>query len=146
VAIPPHLLITASNPLLSSPSIFAPYRRPRQLPVTAMARRPHGAIAHHADFDFCVQVSHLTAEGCLRLSSVVGERCVAGVDTYPYFSTQISSSRLRPRRLIRHMRAWTNLACDNFLSACKSLVSMVETLSRERDHVVEGGRKENGCT
>ena len=135
MAIPPYPLITAPHPLLSPPSIFTFYRRPWQLPVTAMARRPHGsvdfgrwttatftllhfptrpspdpALAHHARPCFCTQVSHMTAEGCLCLSSAVGERSAAGVDTYPYFSAQISSSRLRPRRLIQHMGARTNLA------------------------------------
>src|SRR6266436_1192477 len=85
----------------------------------------------------------MTAAGCLCLSSVVGKKVLAGVDTYPYFSTQLFSSRLRPRQLIRHMGTWTNLSCqcDNSstgMSACKSPISMV---MRERNNFVEGGRK-----
>ncbi|KAI0274019.1 hypothetical protein BGY98DRAFT_103178 [Russula aff. rugulosa BPL654] len=99
MAIPPHLLITAPHPLLSPPSIFTLYCRPWQLPVTAMARRPHGGVdlgrwttatftllgfptstspdpvlAHHVRRCFCTQVPHITAEGRLRLSSVVGKK------------------------------------------------------------------------
>ena len=86
-------------------------RRPRSICWVSPPRpSPDPALAYHARLCFCTQVSHLTAEGCLGLSSVVGERSVAGVDTYPYFSTQISSSRLRPRRLIQHMGGWTSLA------------------------------------
>ena len=83
-------------------------RQPRSLCCISPPRpSPDPALAHPC---FCTQVSHMTAEGCLRLSSAVGERSAAGVDTYPYFSAQISSSRLRPRRLIQHMGARTNLA------------------------------------
>jgi len=45
MAIRPHPLISppASSPLPSS-LFFTLYRGPRQLPVTAMARRPHGGV------------------------------------------------------------------------------------------------------
>jgi hypothetical protein len=86
-------------------------RQPRSICWVSPPRpSPDPVLAHHVRRCFCTQVPHITAEGRLRLSSVVGGRSVAGVDTYPYFSTQISSSRLRPRRLIQHMGAWTNLA------------------------------------
>src|SRR6266849_1562 len=60
---------------------------------------PDPALAHHARPCVCARVSHMAAEGFLSSSSVVGERSAAGVDTNAYLSTQISSSRLRPRRL-----------------------------------------------
>ena len=60
---------------------------------------------------FCTLVLRITAERCLCLSSVVGERSLAGVDTNTCFTPQIwPSSRLRPRRPTQHMGAWTSLA------------------------------------
>ena len=104
-AICPHPLITVPHPVLSSPLL-----RPSPsivehgpLPVTAMARRPHGGVA----LGRCTIFSTTRAVHFVPLKTPViqgvGERSTAGVDTNAYFTTQISSSQLRPRRLIQHM-------------------------------------------
>ena len=84
-------------------------------------------------------MSHITAKGVFYLPRWFGS--AAGVDTNVYLTIQISFSRLRPRRLIQHMGALTNLADIVTTPARKSLISMVE---REWNNVVERGRKENG--
>ncbi len=125
------------QPAFSSPSLsslFILYCGPGQLPLTVMARRPHGGVdigrrtvvttmrtVHFVAsllrpsprLARCIpytQASHLKAEGCLCLSRGVGGSSVAGLDTDAYFSTQISPSRLRPRRLIQHVNPRMNLA------------------------------------
>src|SRR6266403_135932 len=68
-------------------------------------------FAHCARRCFYTQVSHIKAEGWLCLSRWVGGNGGAGVDTGgAYLSTQISPSRLRPRRLTQHVGTWTNIA------------------------------------
>jgi hypothetical protein len=134
----PHPLITVPHPLLrvSSPSsIFTLYRGPWQVrrphggvdlgrcTIVTTIRTVHFVAVAFPPLDPpLIQSLHtmqdlastrrcrITDEGCLCLSRGVGERSVAGVDTNAYFSTQTSPSRLRPRRLIQHMGAWTNLA------------------------------------
>jgi hypothetical protein len=104
----PHQSCIPSSPLSSPSSIFTLYRGPWQLPVTAMACRPHGGVdlgrctivttirtVHSVAFPPLdpplIQSLHtmqdlastrrcrITDEGCLCLSRGVGERSVAGV-------------------------------------------------------------------
>ena len=64
------------------------------------ARRPQGGVdfGGRQPCTLCC-IPRPPSDPPLSLSSMVVERSVAGVDTNAYFSTQISSSRLRPRRL-----------------------------------------------